>query len=355
MSKKLLYISMGEINRASSRFRVFWWKDLLETKGYSIEILPFFKNLTNPLPRPLDIIQRRYLIQFELYKKLKEKIDWADVIIIQEALIAKKWVDYIKKNNKKLIFDFSDPVHLNHHIAGGLSSVKKWEYKNITLPRFQHTIYNSDVIIVENDNLLSLADARTKKSVMRGPINVNYFKPIRKSSNDTEVNIGWTGSPGTLKYLKPIFPALEKIGKKYDNVKLTLVGAPETVQIKHIKTEVKKWTLESEVEQVANFDIGLFNLSDNEWERSRGGGKLLVYMAVGIPIISSPVGIGGQIVEDGYNGLIAKGIDEWFSALEKLILDRRLRLEYAENARLLAVNKYSHQAYLKEYTSFLEN
>lgn len=355
MTKKLLYISIGEINRASSRFRVFWWKDLLETKGYSIKILPFFKKLSNPLPSPLDIIQRRYIIQFEFYRKLKERIDWADVIIVQEALIAQKWIDYIKEKDKKLIFDFSDPVHLNHHISGRFSSLKQWEYKNIILPRFFHTINNSEVIIVENDNLLSLAKDEVEKSVMRGPINTSYFKPADKVNDNKVINIGWTGSPGTLKYIEPIFPALEKIGERHKKIKLTLVGASAGVLINNIEVEVKKWNIETEAAEVADFDIGLFNLSDNEWEHSRGGGKLLVYMASGVPIVSSPVGIGGQVVENNYNGLIAKTIEEWFWALDKLITNTDLRLEFAKNARELAVKNYSHQAYLNEYISFLEN
>jgi glycosyltransferase involved in cell wall biosynthesis len=111
---------------------------------------------------------------------------------------------------------------------------------------------------------------------------------------------------------------------------------------------VKKiaWQRETEPQQVGEFDVALSYLPESTWTRARGGGKLFVYMAAGVPIVSSYFGIGDQVIRHGENGLLAKTNDDWYVALKSLIMDANLRRQLGNSAREEAVRFYSYQAYL---------
>ena len=87
----------------------------------------------------------------------------------------------------------------------------------------------------------------------------------------------------------------------------------------------------------------------DEWGKSRGGGKLLVYMSSGIPIVSSAYGIGNQIVTNNYNGILVNNNEEWYNALELLICNEKLRDKMSKNSRKTAVTQFSHWAYLSNF------
>jgi len=85
------------------------------------------------------------------------------------------------------------------------------------------------------------------------------------------------------------------------------------------------WSEKTEVENIANFDIGIMPLVDAPFERGKCGYKLIQYMACGLPVVASPVGVNSEIVEHGVNGFLADTPEEWEHSLRILIVDKGLR------------------------------
>jgi glycosyltransferase involved in cell wall biosynthesis len=48
-------------------------------------------------------------------------------------------------------------------------------------------------------------------------------------------------------------------------------------------------------------------------------------MAAGLPVVSSPASVNGEIVEHGVTGFLAESPEEWQVDIEKLVRDPDLR------------------------------
>ena len=103
--------------------------------------------------------------------------------------------------------------------------------------------------------------------------------------------------------------------------------------------------LGAEVEFLGRFDIGVMPMPDDKWTRGKGGYKLLQYMAMGIPCISSPVGINREIVKHDETGFLAESEEDWFQFLERLILDDQLRSSMGTAGRQRAQSEYSFETF----------
>jgi len=88
-------------------------------------------------------------------------------------------------------------------------------------------------------------------------------------------------------------------------------------------------------------DIGIMPLVDTPFVRGKSGYKLIQYMACGLPVIATPIGVNAEIVDEGVNGFLASSAEEWRRALLRLIADPGLRSRMGLAGRAKAVERYS--------------
>lgn len=151
--------------------------------------------------------------------------------------------------------------------------------------------------------------------------------------------IGWIGSPSTTYHLPPIAPALAEICRE-GRGRVVLIGASE-VELPDVPVTVLPWAGASEIGDMHTFDVGIMPLVDSPWVRGKCGFKLIQYMACGIPVVASPVGVNTEIVEPGTNGFLANDIAGWIHALEMLREDTELRNELGRAGREKVERQYS--------------
>jgi len=108
--------------------------------------------------------------------------------------------------------------------------------------------------------------------------------------------------------------------------------------------EAVPWTLAGEVDALSRIDIGLAPLPDSDWSRGKCGLKLLQYLALGKPVVASPVGVHPEMIEPGVHGLLADGEDAWFDALDRLIGDAALCTTMGQHGRARVEERYSVRA-----------
>jgi len=107
--------------------------------------------------------------------------------------------------------------------------------------------------------------------------------------------------------------------------------------------EAVAWSEEGEVDALRAFDIGVMPLPDTPWERGKCGYKLIQYMAVGLPVVASPVGVNTKIVQEGVNGFLAADDAAWAQALRTLAADAEMRGKFGAAGRRLVEEQYTLQ------------
>ena len=162
--------------------------------------------------------------------------------------------------------------------------------------------------------------------------------------------IGWTGTSSNLKFLYPIEEALADFLSECRQAQLLVVcdRRPVLNRLPEGSWRFVRWSAENEIRLVQEMDAGLMPLPDTEWARGKCALKMIMYLAVGIPAIVSPVGVGKQLLDQceiGCEvGLAARDASGWFAALRRLFSDREFGERLATAGRKLVEEQFSVKA-----------
>lgn len=245
---------------------------------------------------------------------------------IAERLLARSGVPYV--------YDFDDAVWVRYvSPANSYLSYLRFPGKTATLCRLARHVLAGNAFL--RDYALQYNPAVT---VVPTTIETATYRPLPVRAPHRPV-IGWTGSYSTEQYLALVRPALERLRARYD-FKLVVVGGG-TFTAQGVEVEHRPWRSATEVADLADFDIGIMPLPDAQWERGKCGLKALQYMALGVPVVVSPVGCNTEIVEHGRNGFLAATSGQWQELLGRLLEDATLRLALGEAGRKTVEASYS--------------
>ena len=153
--------------------------------------------------------------------------------------------------------------------------------------------------------------------------------------------IVWIGSPSTVRYLQLIREPLQALAARQPFV-LRVIGGG-AVDLPGVQVEVLPWAEATEVESISDCQVGVMPLLDSLWERGKCGYKLIQYMACGLPVVASGVGVNPEIVRNGENGFLADTPPEWVNALGNLLSDSALRMQMGAMGRQQVENEYCLQ------------
>lgn len=314
--KVLLLSRYGSLG-ASSRVRYLLYLPYFRSQGVEVSVVPLFSDdylraLYRGAPRWREVLvgygQRFFALlrlrQFDLIIIEKELFPFLPAVV--ERLLGTMRVPYVA--------DYDDALfhHYDHHPN---SLVRR-----VLGRKIDAVMRHSAVVVAGNAYLAERARqaGASRVEVIPTVVDTTRYLPRQGLANDVPV-VGWIGTPKTSKYLRPLLPVFEALGREMC-VRFVAVGARE-VDFDGTPVEVLPWSEETEVASIQQFDIGIMPLEDSPWERGKCGYKLIQYMACGLPVVASPVGVNRQIVVREENGLLADTPDEWQRVLRRLLLD----------------------------------
>lgn len=262
-----------------------------------------------------------------------------DLVFLEKELFpflppVAEWI--LARLGKGYVVDYDDAVFHNY------DSHSEPLIRQLLGGKIAQVMRYSKLVFAGNEYLKSYALKAGAKRVELLPTVIKLSKyPLKKANTSPSLSIGWIGSPTTLKYLITLKDVFKKLAEKYP-IDLLVINAKESqLPDMGISTRLIPWTEEGEGEMIAEMDIGIMPLPDDKWERGKCAYKLIQYMACGLPVLASPVGMNQEVVKHGENGFLAASESEWIFYLESLIRDASLRSQMGKAGRALVERAYT--------------
>jgi glycosyltransferase involved in cell wall biosynthesis len=249
---------------------------------------------------------------------------------------------FITRLNSRFIVDYDDAAHCKY---------ERWPVLRKKIARLMAT---AETVVVGNSELEGYARKFTPHvTVIPTVVNLAAYPNHQDAAPSSTVRIAWIGTPMTANYLKPLIPELGRLQKKHPQVGFRFIGAGN-FPTNGLRIESREWSAATEGQLLSECDIGIMPLSDTEFTRGKCGLKLIQYMACGLPVVASPVGVNRNIVEENRNGFLAANSGEWFEKLEALIENAELRKRFGESGRSKVAAQYTVEHGLAKWLEIIE-
>jgi len=262
-----------------------------------------------------------------------------DVVFLQREMISTLTTLEKFTNNPKIV-DIDDAI---------------WLHKD---GRFAQKLVEMSEGTVCGNNFISAWASSYCNNVIVIPtaIDSNRFKPKPEQGNQGGVIIGWSGTSGGFKYLYAIEEALVKLVNARNDIKIRVVSdrPPLFKSLPANKIEFVAWSSEIEVSTIQEMSIGIMPLDDSEWSKGKCSFKMLTYMACGIPVVVSPVGMNADVLAKGKCGFGASNHTEWEEALLLLLGNEHLCSEMGMEGRKIVEENYSIRVVAPKLASFIK-
>ncbi|QCR24770.1 glycosyltransferase [Pontibacter sp. SGAir0037] len=348
--KKVLIVAPYPLGCApSQRFRFEQYLPDMEAAGLAYKFQPFWsRKAWLMLYRKGYLGQKLFFLLLGFTKRLwllTQLPGFYYVLIHREATpVGPPWFEWVaaKLFRKKVIFDFDDAIWLPYTSAENkVASRLKWSSKTNQLCKWSYKVSCG------NSYLQAYALQVNRRSVvLPTTIDMNYHRKPERQKNARTV-IGWTGSHSTLPYLNMLEPVLQRLEQNYKFDFVVIADKAPVLDLKSLVYLV--WQKDTEIQDLSRFDIGVMPLPDTEWAKGKCAFKALQYMALGIPAVVSAVGENQIAVPNGVAGYTCATLEEWYRALEKLLLQETLRARLGKAGREWVQENYSKQVYLNHF------
>lgn len=324
---------------ASTRQRLLQFSPFLQRNGIDLDVRPLLDNdyldaLMNGRPRSRGDIVRAY---GRRVGALPEARGYDAVWIQYELFPYLPFLDGLlaAASPKPIIYDIDDAI-FHMYDAHRSSAVRR-----LIGGKLRPLMRRAAICLCGNTYLRDYVLAAGGRAlVVPTVVDTDSLRPAPKS--ESPLTVGWIGSPSTWRYVEPLLPILLPVLVRL-GARFRVVGAgPAARGIAHI--DALDWSEQREAADLQSMDIGLMPVPDEPWARGKCGYKLIQYMACGLPVIASPVGVNGIIVENGVEGYLARTPDDWVDALQALAQDRDLRRNMGEAGRRKVVDAYSRHS-----------
>jgi glycosyltransferase involved in cell wall biosynthesis len=202
----------------------------------------------------------------------------------------------------------------------------------------------SDSVICGNAFLADWFRRRhSQVSVIPTAVDTDRYRPRAGAADVERPVIGWMGTASNLKYLYAIEAALRAALTHCKRSRFLVVSneRPQFRSLPENRVEFRRWAEERELGDLQDMTIGIMPLEDSPWARGKCSFKMLLYMACGLPVVASHVGVNAEIFGLGGAGIPASNESQWVDALIALLDDAGTRTSMGSVGRRIAEGDFS--------------
>lgn len=308
--RELLVLSKGA-DAPSTRYRATQYFSRLEAAGYRARHLDLAGRIGN-------------------YASALAAARRADVVLVLRKTLPSVPLWALRQCSKRLVFDLDDAIFCN---TDGSSSGTR-------MSRFARMASICDRVLAGNDFLAEVSQRfNPDVDIIPTAVDVGRYVPSAEKAAGV-FDAVWIGSSSTRKYLEEAIPALRLAATRIPGLRLKII-ADFDLGDPGFPTLPVRWKIDSEASELASSHIGIAPMRNDDWSRGKCALKVLQYMAAGLPVISSPVGVNGQAVLPGQTGYLPRDTAGWVEALVALANDPLQAIAFGQAGRERVESHYS--------------
>lgn len=297
------------------RYRLAAFRPALEAAGHTLTL--------TPLPRGLFARAR-------LFHSLRA----FDLVVLQRKLLTRVELSLLRRAARRLLFDFDDAVWLrDSYSSRGLHSARRQR-------RFVRTVRAADLVFAGNRFLAEQAERFARPgvvSVLPTCVEPNSY-PLAEH-RPGPLRLVWVGSASTLRGLQQARPMLDAVAAAVPDARLMLV-CDRSADLGQIPVDLVPWSEATEATAIAEADVGIAWMPDDDWSHGKCGLKVLQYQAAGLPVVANRVGVHTDMVRPDETGYLADTPAEWAAAVARLA-DPNVRTRFGLAGRRHVEWRYS--------------
>jgi len=297
-------------------YRLRWPAEVLRGQGHDVVVAEAFDAL---------------FLNGQMIRPLIE----ADVVVLQRPLVQQvvEAIGRIQSLGIAVVVEVDDDFHAlpkGHGARKGTSVANDPTYNRLWLRR---ACERADLVTVTTPALAERYGAHGRVAVLPNLVPASYLAVPSTPPRESAPTVGWTGSVvthvGDLEVMGGVVPeVLAETGARFVSW-----GVGLTEQALGVKGRVRPWAdlRGAYPRQVADLDVGLVPLADNQFCRAKSALKGLEYAALGVPFVCSPradyLRLGREVLP---MVLVADDPETWRAALTVLLSNTDRRAEIAE-------------------------
>ena len=363
----ILFLENFPVENAGYQYRAAKWAELFKNDGYKAEVVTILESKQ----RFENLLQKKTIEKFliiSIIKRFKHciySLKFQIVIVRRELLLFNDYGNLFMEKlltaiHPNVILDFDDNIAASKKESRIISRFGKLMKENPakfteTLKMYKNFIVGSKYL---KDMVLSINKNITENNVCIIPSCVDYNK-YEPKQYDTEklkkeIVFGWIGGNHNLHNIDILIEPLNKIATN-GNIKLIVVSGKDYIN-KDAKftVENQRWTLDAEVEQIKQFDIGLMPFYDNLAGRGKCGFKLIQYMGLGVVGIATNITINSEIIKNEEIGfLVDPNNSNWEITLYTVIGQIEQFPDIGKNACNTIFKNYTFKSNKTLYLNFI--
>ncbi len=341
---KVLFFTDGP-ESPGSRFRCLQFFPHLAARGIQCEVRFGYDARYN------DVFERQWAPAYKLAGRLRRVAsllsdDRADLLVLHKTSLPftglPEWLRSFR--HTPMIFDVDDAIYLGP--TGSEHSRRRHA--------FERVVSVADQIIAGNHHL-AMRTGRDNVTMIPSVVDTDVYVPAAPRRITDELVVGWMGTASNFPSLRLALPSLVEAIQGMPRARLRIVSNGQLPEyVSHPQVEQWRWNAAGELRALQSFDVGLMPLDDTELTRAKCGFKMIQYMAVGVPVLSSAVGANVDIFHGSNAGALVQPGESWGAALQKLVASRSDFREMGAAGRAHVVSCYSIRAVIDDYVKIFE-
>lgn len=260
--------------------------------------------------------------------QMERLVPKADVVVVHKSITAIQDEPVLERRlrtlHDRIVFNFDDATH------------------ECGIPYLDERLSLADAAWVGNPILVDFARRHCPRvELIESAVDCDHYAPKRNYSIASPLRLCWSGTPSSYRYLDLLREPLRRLGRIMPYQMTVMSRTRFTFADPDINDRWLPFSHAGELQLFQDSDIGLMPLPDGPYERAKENYKTKIYLASGLPIVASPVGINNTFIVHGERGMLAATDAEWVEGIRAYAASESLRMQHGRTGREFAIGMHA--------------